>query len=106
MSKRLQTYLTGLAMTLDQRSLPDLASELREIIPNQQPTKQSSGKKYRLIKNSIECRGCSDIIESKHVWDYVTCKCGAVAVDGGLDYCKRSGYPENYIELSTYEEIG
>lgn len=40
--------------------------------------------------NKAKCRKCGDIIESKHVHDYVSCKCGAIAVDGGHYYLKRS----------------
>ena len=41
-----------------------------------------------LLRNSIKCNHCNDEIESKHVHDFVTCKCGKVAVDGGLNYSK------------------
>lgn len=54
----------------------------------------------KIIKNAIQCRKCGDIIESKHVHDFVTCSCGAVAVDGGHDYLRRCGNKEDIIELS------
>ena len=41
-----------------------------------------------ILKNSIKCNHCNDEIESKHRHDFVRCKCGKVAVDGGLDYSK------------------
>lgn len=40
------------------------------------------------MKNRAKCKLCSDIIESFHRHDYVACKCGEIAVDGGLDYFK------------------
>jgi hypothetical protein len=40
----------------------------------------------KLIRNSIECAICHDVIESKHRHDFVRCKCGSVFVDGGLSY--------------------
>ena len=40
--------------------------------------------------NKAKCLSCGDIIESKHVHDYKTCKCGKISVDGGLEYLKRS----------------
>lgn len=46
---------------------------------------------WKIYKNRIRCLKCKDIIESKHVHDYVTCKCGACSVDGGHDYLKRVG---------------
>jgi len=57
-----------------------------------------------ILKNSIKCKHCGHVIESKHRHDYVTCSCGKVAVDGGKDYLKRAfaTKPENdYEELST-----
>jgi hypothetical protein len=41
-----------------------------------------------ILRNSIKCNHCNDEIESKHVHDFVTCKCGKVSVDGGLAYGK------------------
>ncbi len=58
----------------------------------------------KIICNKIQCRKCKDIIESKTVHDFKFCKCGAVAVDGGKDYLRRLGYPEDIIELSVVEE--
>lgn len=42
-----------------------------------------------IIRNAIRCNICGDEIESKHRYDYVQCKCGACAVDGGHDYLRR-----------------
>ena len=57
----------------------------------------------KIIKNAIQCRKCGDVIESKHVHDFVSCSCGAVAVDGGLDYLRRCGNKEDIIELSIVD---
>lgn len=35
------------------------------------------------MKNRAKCRLCDSIIESYHASDYVSCKCGAIAVDKG-----------------------
>lgn len=54
--------------------------------------------------NKAKCRKCGDIIESKHVHDYVSCKCGAIAVDGGHYYLRRSYQDLNdIIEMSEEE---
>ena len=56
-----------------------------------------------IITNKIKCKHCGDVIESKSVHDYVKCKCGAVAVDGGHYYLKRSfktSPEEDFEELS------
>lgn len=58
--------------------------------------------KQRIIRNSIRCRKCNDVIESKHVHDFVPCSCGAVFVDGGHDYQRLGGFPDEWENLSIY----
>jgi len=58
----------------------------------------------RVIKNMAQCKLCKDIIESKHVHDFNTCKCGGISVDGGKEYLRRVAFNlENIIELSVTE---
>lgn len=60
-------------------------------------------KKRKLIANIAQCKRCGDIIESRHRHDFVWCSCGSLAVDGGLDYSKRSCESrDGYVELSKY----
>lgn len=62
----------------------------------------------RLIKNSIKCKRCGDVLVSEHVHDYKVCECGAVSCDGGLLYLRR-GFKysqDDYVELSEYEKDG
>ena len=58
----------------------------------------------KIIRNRIKCKKCGDIIESKSVHDFVECKCGAVAVDGGHEYLRRVGSSEDIIDLSIVEK--
>lgn len=64
----------------------------------------------KIKANKIRCKLCGDVIESKTRHDFVWCKCGACAVDGGHDYTKRawSGEVENpydiFEELTEYYE--
>ena len=58
----------------------------------------------RILVNKIQCNLCGDVIESTSVHDFKWCKCGAVAVDGGHEYMKRCGNPEDITELSIFEE--
>jgi len=51
-------------------------------------------------RNVVRCNRCFDIIESVHVHDFVRCKCGKVAVDGGNEYHKRVGSECDYTEMS------
>lgn len=57
----------------------------------------------RIKVNKIQCNKCGDIIESKTVHDFKFCKCGAVAVDGGLEYLRRCGYKEDFTDLSEFD---
>lgn len=62
----------------------------------------------KIISNKIKCKHCGDIIESRYVHEYKSCKCGKVAVDGGRHYLKRSfmSSPESdYIEMSEIEQF-
>lgn len=63
-------------------------------------------KTTRITKNSVRCKKCNTVIESKHRNDLVFCPCGNIGVDGGRDYIRRLGdvLGDNYEELSTSEE--
>jgi hypothetical protein len=37
------------------------------------------------------CKKCNTVIQSKHRHDFVWCKCGAIAIDGGAEYIKCTG---------------
>jgi len=54
----------------------------------------------KAISNEAECRLCGDQIFSGHRHDYKECKCGAIAVDGGLDYQRWVGHIGNIIDRS------
>lgn len=60
--------------------------------------------KTRITKNAARCLACNDVIESKYRHDFVTCKCGKLSVDGGLNYLRRVGDFKNSEELSEEEE--
>ena len=51
-----------------------------------------------IIKNQIKCNLCEDIIESHYRHDFKRCKCGAVSIDGGKDYLKRSAKTRDCFE--------
>ena len=60
----------------------------------------------RIIKNAIQCKLCGEIIESTDRHDYVECKCGACAVDGGHEYLRRCFKDKDcYIDLSQTVEV-
>jgi len=60
----------------------------------------------KLKSNKAKCLICNTIAESKHRHDFCFCQCGAMFVDGGLDYLRRGGKDLSQIEdLSEYEEV-
>ena len=62
----------------------------------------------KIISNKIQCKHCGEIIESKSIHSFVTCKCECCSVDGGHYHLSRSfrtSPEEDFIELSVVEEI-
>lgn len=59
-----------------------------------------------IIKNRARCRVCGDTIESFHVHDFKWCSCKRIFVDGGKDYLRRGGNPDDIEELSVVEREG
>jgi len=53
-----------------------------------------------ILQNQVRCKKCGDEPYSAHRHDYKSCKCGAVAVDGGMEYLRRVGDVENMEEMS------
>lgn len=53
------------------------------------------------MRNRAKCKLCGDIIESVHNHDYISCKCGEIAVDGGQQYCRCSAKSwDNFIRVN------
>lgn len=49
--------------------------------------------------NAAICKTCSWFVRSRNRHDFVSCRCGALSVDGGSHYCKRSGNPDAYEDV-------
>ena len=45
----------------------------------------------------IKCLKCNDIIESLSVHDFKKCKCGACFIDGGDQYTRIGGNPDDIV---------
>lgn len=57
-------------------------------------------------RNAAICRKCNTRVESKYTHDFQRCRCGAIFVDGGTEYIRRGGNPEDFLEIEeayTYE---
>ena len=52
-----------------------------------------------IIQNQARCTKCGDEPYSASRHDFKHCKCGAIFVDGGLDYLRRGG------EITAYEDM-
>lgn len=59
-------------------------------------------------RNRAKCKNCEEVIESKFRHDFQSCSCfkateGArgVAIDGGQDYSRRVGDPNDIIEVNN-----
>lgn len=59
----------------------------------------------KIISNKIQCKHCGEILESKSEHDFKMCVCKRCGVDGGHDYLRRLGYPEDFVDLSVVEEV-
>ena len=59
-----------------------------------------------IILNRAKCLLCGNIVISRHRHDFVTCECGNVSVDGGLQYLRRL-YVDNdsFKELSMFSDL-
>jgi len=57
-------------------------------------------KKY---KNKAKCLKCGGIIVSVHRHDWVSCSCGSIFIDGGNDYWRGGGNPDNFERI--YEPL-
>lgn len=60
----------------------------------------------KILQNRAMCLDCDSIITSVHRHDYVTCCCGNLAVDGGLDYLKRmAANLTKYLDMSIVKDM-
>jgi Zn finger protein HypA/HybF involved in hydrogenase expression len=59
-----------------------------------------------IIKNSVKCNKCGQVITSNAVAHKVSCKCGNVSISGGREMLVREG--QDYTELTQYmlTEVG
>jgi ribosomal protein L37E len=70
-----------------------------------QSEKSEQSGKYKILSNQIECLQCGDKPYSAHRHHMSHCKCGAVAVDGGMSYLRRVGSNYKDISIMVDEDI-
>lgn len=71
------------------------------IVIGRYPTIEAN-EELRLIRNAIQCKKCHQVIESKSTHHFVKCSCGAVGVDGGLEYDRIMGEETDYEQLQEW----
>ncbi len=60
----------------------------------------------QIILNSAKCLLCGDVLISRTQYNFVSCTCKNLSVDGGLSYTKRLvGDITAYEELSIYSDV-
>jgi len=57
-----------------------------------------------MIKNKAKCLLCKEIIESYHLYDYVTCKCGEISISGGQH--KFEALAKNWDHFVRFDDNG
>lgn len=56
--------------------------------------------------NAAICNLCGWFVRSRNRHDFVTCRCGALSVDGGSWYCKRTGNHKDYTDvIELFDEV-
>lgn len=48
----------------------------------------------------VKCLQCGSIIQSKHRHDFTSCRCGALSIDGGGEYCRMIGTPGGFEQVT------
>lgn len=54
----------------------------------------------QILSNQVRCKVCDDEPYSANRHDFKRCKCGNIAVDGGMDYLRRVGGEQGFEDLS------
>lgn len=49
-----------------------------------------------IMKNAVKCKVYGSYIRINTEYDYIPCACGAIAVDGGPEYVRIIGDPNNW----------
>lgn len=73
------------------------------LVPDPDDYKILNGEEV-IWRNSARCNNCEEDVESTFRWDFRSCECGNVAVDGGHDYLRRvfgdKGYEDTSIVIN------
>ena len=57
------------------------------------------------MNNYVRCKICGSRINVDTGYEYISCACGAIAVDGGPEYTRIIGQLENYEVVSNKDSV-
>lgn len=71
------------------------------LVPERGDEMAAASNKQLLAVTGLSCKHCGDVIFSRARHDMRGCTCGKVCIDGGFDYIKVSGFPQDmeFVEL-------
>lgn len=88
-TKPFYSYYSEGVLVLMRKAIAQLIKEFPEL----------KAARFGKPRNRAKCRKCGDIIWSRDRHHYVRCKCGAISLDGGYDYIRRTGAPRDFIPV-------
>lgn len=56
------------------------------------------------MQTYVKCKKCGTLINVDTGYNYIPCNCGAIAVDGGPQYCRVIGDRENWESVKRDDE--
>ena len=68
---------------------------------NQGLALESDPDDYVIVLNAVGCRKCKSTAISRSRHEFVSCNCGDISADGGLEYIRRIGDIKNMISLNV-----
>lgn len=84
------------------KDLTNLFTNWQQPIYDEYKAKLGKIPERKLLRNRLRCKKCGQTIESKYRHDFVSCDCGAIFVDGGLDYMRYGGDESSFEDLSEW----
>ena len=70
------------------------------------PSVVYDGDRYVQRTFAVKCLKCAETLQSTHQHDFVTCKCGALSIDGGLLGGRILGNSKDFRDASVWTTEG
>ena len=56
------------------------------------------------MEDAVKCKICGSYIRMDTGYTYISCACGATAVDGGQEYCRILGNDWEIVDMPVVKE--